>query len=290
VLERVKVHLRDLGFAPTGRVKTTTTMIDKLRRTHGMEISRMQDIAGARIVVRDLTAQDEAKGKIGSFYTAQGCAWREIDRRKDPRFGYKAVHLVVRIDDMPVEVQIRTELQDTWAQIVERLADRWGRGIRYGEDPEYPQGTVRSGELVMSRRQILDLLMSLSDSISAVESLRQRTEEMNSVLSPLGSMLQDVYASGSPERLSDQIPPTMAHIQVDMANILRKYSEELGAEGQELLEMGAEITGAQLVRITAVAHELVSRDVTSRAVQLAGLEQQLRDILQVVAGATDEGA
>ena len=34
VLERVKAHLSDLGFAPTGRVKTTTTMLDKLRRTH----------------------------------------------------------------------------------------------------------------------------------------------------------------------------------------------------------------------------------------------------------------
>ena len=50
LLERVKGHLRDLGFAPTGRVKTITTMLDKLRRTRGMELSRMQDVAGARTV------------------------------------------------------------------------------------------------------------------------------------------------------------------------------------------------------------------------------------------------
>lgn len=35
VLERVKAQLRELGFAPAGRVKTTTTMIEKLRRTPG---------------------------------------------------------------------------------------------------------------------------------------------------------------------------------------------------------------------------------------------------------------
>jgi ppGpp synthetase/RelA/SpoT-type nucleotidyltranferase len=52
-LEVAKADLRDLGFSPTGRVKTTTTMLDKLRRTPGMELSRMQDLAGARIVVRD---------------------------------------------------------------------------------------------------------------------------------------------------------------------------------------------------------------------------------------------
>jgi hypothetical protein len=91
VLGQVKVHLRDLGFAPTDRVKTTTTMTDKLRRTHGMELSRVQDLAGARITVLNLAAQDEAKDKIGEFYTAQGCRWREIDRRKDPRYGYRAL-------------------------------------------------------------------------------------------------------------------------------------------------------------------------------------------------------
>ena len=46
VLERVKGDLRDLGFAPSGRVKTTKTMTDKLRRTKGMELSRVQDLAG----------------------------------------------------------------------------------------------------------------------------------------------------------------------------------------------------------------------------------------------------
>jgi len=53
VLGQVKVHLRSLGFAPTDRVKTTTTMTDKLRRTHGMQLSRMQDLAGVRITVHN---------------------------------------------------------------------------------------------------------------------------------------------------------------------------------------------------------------------------------------------
>jgi ppGpp synthetase/RelA/SpoT-type nucleotidyltranferase len=137
-------------------------MVDKLRGTRGMELSRMQDVAGARIVVGDLSEQDEARDKIVGFYEDQGCACRVVDRREDPRFGYKAVHVIVQIDGMPLEIQIRTELQDAWAQIVERTADRWGRGIRYGEDPLNPDAKVRSGHLETTRRGAVETLMELT--------------------------------------------------------------------------------------------------------------------------------
>src|SRR2546426_4554058 len=42
-----------------------------------------------------------------------------------------------------VEIQVRTERQNRWAQIVERLADKWGRQIRYGGDPTDFERTAR---------------------------------------------------------------------------------------------------------------------------------------------------
>jgi hypothetical protein len=60
-------------------------------------------------------------------------------------------------------------LEDVWAQIVERLADRWGRGIRYGNPPDEPDASIRVGEQVISRRQAISLLTELSDSIEAFE-------------------------------------------------------------------------------------------------------------------------
>jgi ppGpp synthetase/RelA/SpoT-type nucleotidyltranferase len=290
VLERVEGHLRDLGFAPSGRVKTTTTMTDKLRRTPGMELSRMQDVAGSRIVVRNLVVQDEARDKISDFYTAQGCRWREVDRRKDPRFGYKAVHLVVRVDDLPVEIQIRTELQDTWAQIVERLADRWGRGIRYGEDPENPDAVVRSGADVYSRHGILTTLMSLSDSIAGVEELRQRQNVNQLALEEFDlTSLQDVYSKADPQRLQIKVPPPVRLARATVAGVLARHSDELDAEGRELLAAGADITLAQAGRMIEIAYSFMSSEIADRAAKLAGLEQRLRDTLQTIAGATDEG-
>jgi ppGpp synthetase/RelA/SpoT-type nucleotidyltranferase len=58
----------------------------------------------------------------------------EVDRNLNPSSGYRAIHLVVRDFGVPYEIQIRTELQDRWAQLSERLNDYYP-GIKYGKGP-----------------------------------------------------------------------------------------------------------------------------------------------------------
>jgi len=36
------------------------------------------------------------------------------DRRAKPSHGYRAVHLITKVAAKPVEIQVRTELQDGW--------------------------------------------------------------------------------------------------------------------------------------------------------------------------------
>jgi len=126
VLDEVKGQLTELGYRATTRVKTTGTLVDKLRRETA-RLSQVQTLAGARIVVRDRKLQDEARDAICEAFESMGCTCKVIDRRENPTYGYRAVHVIVYWDGIPVESQIRTELQDTWAQIVERMGDRWGR-------------------------------------------------------------------------------------------------------------------------------------------------------------------
>jgi ppGpp synthetase/RelA/SpoT-type nucleotidyltranferase len=290
-LERVKAHLRDLGYAPAGRVKTMTTLTDKLRRTHGMQLSRVQDLAGARIVVRDLAAQDEARDKISQFYASRGHACREVDRRADPRFGYKAVHLIVRLDEILVEIQVRTELQDTWAQIVERLADRWGRGIRYGGDPEDPEAVVRSGNFVMSRREALKSLMSLSDAITAVEQARRSVDQIEHAAGMAAGMFgRDLVERLDPQMLASKIPAELMSTRSGLADILTEHSDDLDADARDLLDAGSDLTGAQLLRLGEIAVSLLRRDAAEPAATLSGSEQALRDMLRLIASASDEGA
>src|SRR6266545_4110963 len=49
-LTAVITVLTDLGLEPGSRMKTTGTIIEKLRRSPTMALSRMQDVAGARVV------------------------------------------------------------------------------------------------------------------------------------------------------------------------------------------------------------------------------------------------
>ena len=165
-LARVIGVLVDLGLEPGSRPKTTGTTIDKLRRIPGLKLSEMQDLVGARVVV-DTTRgeQDLLVERIEARFTNP----RVVDRRARPSHGYRAVHVIVRVQGRPVEIQVRTRLQDLWAQIVERLADEWGRGIRYGEPPSEPARQL--GE--MTRQKFIDSLMELADVVDVVEQVTQ---------------------------------------------------------------------------------------------------------------------
>jgi len=70
------------------------------------------------------------------------------DRRLEPNHGYRAVHLIVEVENYPVEIQVRTALQHSWAEAFEKLADRLGRGIRYGDVPADPTAARRVAEML----------------------------------------------------------------------------------------------------------------------------------------------
>jgi ppGpp synthetase/RelA/SpoT-type nucleotidyltranferase len=66
------------------------------------------------------------------------------DRRVKPSHGYRAVHLVVNVEGHPVEIQIRTPLQHSWASATEKLSDVLDSEIKYGGGPEEIQADLGS--------------------------------------------------------------------------------------------------------------------------------------------------
>jgi len=93
-----------------------------------MRLSQVQDIAGCRLIVANVRAQDRAIQLLG-----RACPNSVIvDRRANPCHGYRAVHVIARISEHSVEIQLRTTLQHLWAEFSERLADRVDPGIKYG--------------------------------------------------------------------------------------------------------------------------------------------------------------
>jgi ppGpp synthetase/RelA/SpoT-type nucleotidyltranferase len=126
------------GLVPTSRVKNTGTILEKLDRYGGSWLKSIQDLAGMRIVGGfDRDGQDQLVERLVALFDHGGRSPRLVDRREHPVQGYTAVHVVVFVDDLPVEIQVRTRLQHEWADLFEKLADRVGRGIRYGEPPTH---------------------------------------------------------------------------------------------------------------------------------------------------------
>lgn len=168
-LREVAGGLQQVGFEPTTRLKTTASLIEKLKRQPGTRLPQIQDIAGARIVVAEtLTGQDRIADAIAQVWPGA----RRSDRRRDPSSGYRALHLIVTEQEMLVEVQLRTQWQDLWAQTFERVADLLGRQIRYGGTPDEPTRPVLSGSV--SRAQLVEILLDVSVQVAGLELVEDR--------------------------------------------------------------------------------------------------------------------
>jgi ppGpp synthetase/RelA/SpoT-type nucleotidyltranferase len=167
------------------RAKTTETIIEKLRREQKMSLARMQDIAGIRIVGSiERDDQDRLAYEVARRFPGDPREPRIVDRRQQPSFGYRAVHVVVSLDDITVEVQVRTLPQHVWAELMERLADRMGRQIRYGEPPHESDAFPKA-----SAELVVDIMMKISDGWAL-----QTTAEVLAQVPDLEAILRTIEA------------------------------------------------------------------------------------------------
>jgi putative GTP pyrophosphokinase len=118
----------ELVLDPTGRpAKSTAAIIEKLRR-ESIRLTQMQDIAGLRVVVPLIEQQDDVASVVSALFEKASV----MDRRERPSHGYRAVHVVLYVNDVPVEVQVRTALQHKWAELSEKMSDLVDPAIKYG--------------------------------------------------------------------------------------------------------------------------------------------------------------
>lgn len=126
--EAVVRTIRQRGEFPTGRLaKSTHSIVEKLRR-ESIRLSQMQDIAGCRVVVVNVVQQEQFVASLRTVFPGASV----IDRRDNPSYGYRAVHIIAMISGKPVEIQVRTALQHLWAELSEKSSDVLDPTIKYG--------------------------------------------------------------------------------------------------------------------------------------------------------------
>jgi ppGpp synthetase/RelA/SpoT-type nucleotidyltranferase len=171
----------EVGLELSGRpAKSTPAIVEKLRRT-SMRLTQMQDIAGCRVVVADIPAQGRLVTRLDQMFDVT-----VVDRRTKPSHGYRAVHVVVRESGLPVEVQVRTELQHSWAELSEKLADAFGSDLKYGGGPEAIRRTLDDfSTLVSAFEQHLDM-----DAQALPPRVAERTRKIRDAMLNLAAALR----------------------------------------------------------------------------------------------------
>jgi putative GTP pyrophosphokinase len=129
------LHSRGVKHVLAGRTKRNKSIVRKLLRGrhHGMDLSRMDDVVGLRVIVRDRESQDKAVEALAS--TLHTLRLPSDYRTRET--GYRAVHLVVGEPSHRIEIQVRTCAQHHWADRSERLGEHAKEGILTPEQETY---------------------------------------------------------------------------------------------------------------------------------------------------------
>jgi ppGpp synthetase/RelA/SpoT-type nucleotidyltranferase len=182
--ERLKLEDKVRAVVPpqaivTGRTKSIDTLREKLIRYPTQALDKIDDVIGVR-VVHEMTL-DEQDLVVETLRDTFGSRTTVKDRRATPTAGYRAVHLAVRLPNLRGEVQVRTMWQARWADLFERQADTWGRGMRYGAPPDPDPFGDSTKRLAFAERLIdlsLGTIAQYEDAASQASKLRGELASM----------------------------------------------------------------------------------------------------------------
>lgn len=190
------------------RLKREDSIRAKLTREPTMKLSKMQDIGGCRVILPNMSDVDAL---IALYANDEGV--KVTDYVKTPRVsGYRGKHIIWRFDGddydyrpMRIEIQVRTEVQHSWATAVEVCStftsqnlksdhptvsdDRW---IRFFSLMGSYMAKTEGGGLVegtpTTKAKLLNELAKLSAALRAKEIMKRwntATEIINATNDPL---------------------------------------------------------------------------------------------------------
>lgn len=192
-------RLRGQRVTVAQRHKRRNTIFDKLQRLPGMQLARMDDVAGCRLIFRN---EKELRNFRRSFHAARfNHKLRhepdKYDYIKAPKStGYRGIHDVYEYDvnseagrglkGLYVEIQYRTLVQHAWATAVEivgfitesqpkfeRGDDRYHRAMAYASEILARAHEAKTGPFPnMSDREVLESFLSLDQELGLLQTLR----------------------------------------------------------------------------------------------------------------------
>jgi ppGpp synthetase/RelA/SpoT-type nucleotidyltranferase len=153
---------RGTGTVVAQRHKRKQTIFDKLRRFPNMELHRMDDVAGCRLIFPDVASLQKFREALHEARFRHKRR-NEVDRydyieRPKPT-GYRGIHDVYEYDvnsevgqaakGLLIEIQYRTTVQHAWATAVEVI------GFITSSQPKFQQGDKRYETAMLYASEII---------------------------------------------------------------------------------------------------------------------------------------
>ncbi|MGF1647048.1 MAG: hypothetical protein ACFCVF_09035 [Kineosporiaceae bacterium] len=222
---------RDADLNVTSRTKSRGTLLDKIRREERFQLGRIHDLAGVRLDgAMCLDEQDRVGEQICELFPDDP---KLKDRRPDPTMGYRALHVIVRVDTLPCEVQVRTHLQHSWANLYEALGDILGRWIRYPDAP-MPDDLKADviGDIVTTMQEHSRRIATLEEDWNRLRRNSTLVADVDFVAEAVASGLAEagrpeVDAVAVSEALVDRLLPRLQEALGELEVELRGFADQL---------------------------------------------------------------
>lgn len=135
----------DKDYIVAERLKRLNSIVDKLKREPHMQLWKMQDLGGCRIITPQIEDVYTVKDKY-QVSSVRHILKREYDYIKYPKMsGYRGIHLVYEYKsdkkdtynrNMLIEIQVRSYLQHLWATAVETIGLFTKQALKAGKGEE----------------------------------------------------------------------------------------------------------------------------------------------------------
>lgn len=158
----LRKRTREKKIVVAQRHKRKNTIFNKLKRLPKMELSRMDDIAGCRLIFEDVESLYKFREKFhkAKFKHKRKNKKDKYDYIKNPKStGYRGVHDIYSYDvnskagrllkGLLVEIQYRTKVQHAWATAIEVI------GFITESQPKFQVGDTRYEECMSYASEIL---------------------------------------------------------------------------------------------------------------------------------------
>ncbi|MBQ4583206.1 MAG: RelA/SpoT domain-containing protein [Oscillospiraceae bacterium] len=165
------------GAVVVQRLKRLDTICKKLKRFPDMNLYRMQDLGGCRVIVPTVEDVYTVKHRIETSRSRhEPKPPKDYIKNPNPSTGYRSVHLIYKYKGAPnsefngllTEIQIRTKLQHLWATTVETVGLVTGNGLKFN------QGSERWIEYF----KLISALFAIEEGTAPVEGVPSSTWEL----------------------------------------------------------------------------------------------------------------